>query len=53
MEALFLVSGVEQMARLSFLEYVTAMTGKWGLGEPDTSGEPNRQGFDQWFGYLS
>jgi arylsulfatase A-like enzyme len=33
--------------------YVTGMTGKWGLGEPDTSGEPNRKGFDEWFGYLN
>jgi len=33
--------------------YVTAITGKWGLGEPGTSGVPNRQGFDQWFGYLN
>ena len=33
--------------------YVTGMTGKWGLGEPDTSGQPNNQGFDEWFGYLN
>ncbi len=33
--------------------YVTGITGKWGLGEPGTSGVPNRQGFDQWFGYLN
>lgn len=33
--------------------YVTGMTGKWGLGEPNTSGEPNSQGFDEWFGYLN
>ncbi|TWT75050.1 arylsulfatase [Allorhodopirellula solitaria] len=33
--------------------YVTAMTGKWGLGEPGTTGEPNQQGFDQWFGFLN
>ena len=33
--------------------YVTGITGKWGLGEPDTGGEPNRQGFDEWFGYLN
>lgn len=33
--------------------YATGMTGKWGLGEPDTTGEPNRQGFDSWFGYLN
>ncbi len=33
--------------------YVTGMTGKWGLGEPNTAGEPNRQGWDEWFGYLN
>ncbi len=33
--------------------YTTGIIGKWGLGEPDTSGVPNRQGFDYWFGYLN
>ncbi|MEE8450978.1 MAG: sulfatase-like hydrolase/transferase, partial [Thermoguttaceae bacterium] len=33
--------------------YRTGMIGKWGLGEPDTTGIPNRQGFDFWFGYLN
>lgn len=33
--------------------YVTGMFGKWGLGEPDSTGLPNRQGFDHWFGYLN
>lgn len=33
--------------------YVTGMFGKWGLGECGTSGEPNDQGFDDWFGYLN
>jgi arylsulfatase A-like enzyme len=33
--------------------YVTGMTGKWGLGEPASTGEPNRQGFDEWFGFLN
>lgn len=33
--------------------YMTGMTGKWGLGEPNTSGLPNKQGFDEWFGYLN
>jgi len=33
--------------------YVTGITGKWGLGEPDTTGVPNRQGFDEWLGYLN
>ena len=33
--------------------YVTGMTGKWGLGEPNTAGHPNEQGFDEFFGYLN
>ena len=33
--------------------YVTGITGKWGLGEPNTSGIPTKQGFDEWLGYLN
>lgn len=33
--------------------YTTGMIGKWGLGEPGNSGEPNRQGYDYFFGYLN
>jgi arylsulfatase A-like enzyme len=33
--------------------YVTGMTGKWGLGEPETTGHPNSQGFDEFLGYLN
>jgi arylsulfatase A-like enzyme len=33
--------------------YKTGIIGKWGLGEPDSTGIPNRQGFDYWFGYLN
>jgi len=33
--------------------YATGIVGKWGLGEPGTTGIPNRQGFDYWFGYLN
>ncbi|MCY3867983.1 MAG: arylsulfatase [Gemmatimonadetes bacterium] len=33
--------------------YTTGITGKWGLGEPDTTGIPTRKGFDEWFGYLN
>jgi arylsulfatase A-like enzyme len=33
--------------------YATGLVGKWGLGEPDTSGLPGRQGFDEFFGYLN
>jgi arylsulfatase A-like enzyme len=33
--------------------YATGIVGKWGLGEPETSGLPNRKGFDFWFGYLN
>jgi len=32
--------------------YVTGAMGKWGLGGPGSSGAPNRQGFDRWYGYL-
>ena len=37
---------------LSEQGYETAVIGKWGLGGPGSSGEPNRMGFDHWFGYL-
>ena len=33
--------------------YATGITGKWGLGEPGTAGVPNRQGFDEWLGFLN
>ena len=32
--------------------YRTAVIGKWGLGNPDTAGRPDRQGFDHAFGFL-
>jgi len=32
--------------------YRTGAAGKWGLGGPGTTGHPNKQGFDSWFGYL-
>lgn len=31
--------------------YVTGAFGKWGLGFVDTEGDPNKQGFDEFFGY--
>src|SRR4051812_45549402 len=33
--------------------YRTGIVGKWGLGEPGTTGVPGRQGFDYFFGYLN
>ncbi len=33
--------------------YATGIMGKWGLGDPGTTGTPNRKGFDHWFGYLN
>lgn len=33
--------------------YSTALTGKWGLGELDSTGHPNKQGFDYFYGYLN
>ncbi len=32
--------------------YKTACIGKWGLGGPGSTGEPNRMGFDHFYGYL-
>jgi len=33
--------------------YATALCGKWGLGEVGSTGHPNVQGFDYFFGYLN
>src|SRR6266550_2016609 len=32
--------------------YRTGCIGKWGLGGPGSTGEPNKQGFDYFYGYL-
>ena len=32
--------------------YHTGIFGKWGLGDVGTAGIPNKQGFDEFFGYL-
>ena len=32
--------------------YATAAIGKWGLGGPGSTGAPNAQGFDLFYGYL-
>ncbi len=31
--------------------YVTGAFGKWGLGFPGSEGDPNNQGFDEFYGY--
>jgi arylsulfatase A-like enzyme len=33
--------------------YRTGMVGKWGLGEPGTTGVPGRKGFEYFYGYLN
>lgn len=33
--------------------YHTALVGKWGLGDEGSTGVPNRQGFDEFVGYLN
>lgn len=33
--------------------YATGLCGKWGLGEAGSTGHPNKQGFDYFFGYLN
>jgi arylsulfatase A-like enzyme len=45
--------GESTIARLlRAVGYVTGLIGKWGLGEPGTTGHPNLQGFDYFFGYT-
>jgi len=36
---------------LKSVGYTTGAFGKWGLGPPDTTGDPLRQGIDRFFGY--
>ncbi|MCK5272020.1 MAG: sulfatase-like hydrolase/transferase, partial [Sedimentisphaerales bacterium] len=33
--------------------YTTGLVGKWGLGEAGSTGIPNKQGFDYFYGYLN
>lgn len=33
--------------------YTTGLYGKWGLGDAGTTGTPNQQGFQHFFGYLT
>jgi arylsulfatase A-like enzyme len=33
--------------------YSTGLIGKWGLGEPETTGIPNKKGFSEFYGYLN
>jgi uncharacterized sulfatase len=33
--------------------YATAIIGKWGLGDEGNDGQPTRQGFDHFFGFLT
>jgi len=37
--------------QLQIAGYKTAVYGKWGLGAPNTEGVPNKQGFDEFYGY--
>lgn len=36
---------------LKEIGYVTGAFGKWGLGSPASEGDPNNQGFDEFYGY--
>lgn len=49
-----LMSGDVTFARvLQQAGYRTGLIGKWGLGLVDEPGEPRKQGFDSYFGFLS
>ena len=38
---------------LKSVGYTTGCFGKWGLGFVGTEGDPNNQGFDQFYGFNS
>ena len=46
-EGTFTVAKMMKMAG-----YTTGAIGKWGLGAAKSTGEPNQQGFDYFYGYL-
>ncbi|MFO7692084.1 MAG: arylsulfatase [Vicinamibacterales bacterium] len=49
-----LTAGDTTVARvLQDAGYTTALIGKWGLGEMGSGGEPNRQGFDYFYGVVN
>jgi arylsulfatase A-like enzyme len=49
-----LLAGDVTVARvLQSAGYRTGLVGKWGLGLIDEEGEPRKQGFDSYFGFLS
>lgn len=52
-DAEFLLPGDVTVATLlKKAGYATGMFGKWGLGDIQTTGAPDRHGFDRFFGYL-
>jgi uncharacterized sulfatase len=48
----FQPSDVTVAEQLQQAGYVTGGVGKWAMGGPDTTGHPNKNGFDFWMGYL-
>ncbi|MSU22624.1 MAG: N-acetylgalactosamine-6-sulfatase [Opitutus sp.] len=54
LEAQSLRTGDVTVARvLQQAGYATGLVGKWGLGEIGSEGEPRKQGFDYFFGFLN
>ncbi len=53
-EAQFLQPGDTTVAGvLKNAGYATGLTGKWGLGEPGSVGDPQKHGFDYFFGFYN
>jgi arylsulfatase A-like enzyme len=53
-EAQFLQAGDTTVAAvLKKAGYATGLVGKWGLGEENTGGDPQKHGFDYFFGFYN
>ena len=54
LEAQSLMPGDITVARvLQQAGYATGLIGKWGLGEPNSAGDPRKHGFDYQFGFFN
>lgn len=52
-EVLLKADDITIAQKLKEVGYATGCFGKWGIGHPPERGEPNRFGFDEFYGYVN